>query len=146
VQDAIDDLQARARARGVTLKNTVPGALVAYADNDRMRQVISNLVDNAIKYGLAGGVTSVEGSQLPDGRIEVVVADDGPGIPKEAQERIFERFYRVDKARSREQGGTGLGLAIVKHVVQAHGGEVHLESEPGAGARFILHLPAVPSP
>ena len=74
------------------------------------------------------------------------MADDGPGIPKEAQERIFERFYRVDKARSREQGGTGLGLAIVKHVVQAHGGEVHLESEPGAGARFILHLPAVPSP
>jgi two-component system phosphate regulon sensor histidine kinase PhoR len=145
VQDAIDDLQARARARDVTLKNAVPGSLVAYADNDRMRQVISNLVDNAIKYGRSGGVTSVEGCQLPDGRIEVTVVDDGPGIPKDAQERIFERFYRVDKARSREQGGTGLGLAIVKHVVQAHGGEVRLESEPGVGARFIIDLPAVPS-
>jgi len=145
VQDAIDDLQGRAHAREVTLKNLVPGALVAFADNDRMRQVISNLVDNAIKYGRAGGTTTVEGCELPDGRIELAVIDDGPGIPKEAQERIFERFYRVDKARSREQGGTGLGLAIVKHVVQAHGGEVRLESEPGAGARFIIDLPAVPA-
>ena len=144
VQDAIDALQARARARDVTLKNLLPGALVAYADNDRMRQVISNLVDNAIKYGRAGGVTAVEASQLPDGRIEIMVVDDGAGIPKDAQERIFERFYRVDKARSREQGGTGLGLAIVKHVVQAHGGEVRLESEPGAGARFVISLPPVP--
>jgi two-component system phosphate regulon sensor histidine kinase PhoR len=73
-----------------------------------------------------------------------MVVDDGAGIPKDAQERIFERFYRVDKARSREQGGTGLGLAIVKHVVQAHGGEVRLESEPGAGARFVISLPPVP--
>jgi two-component system phosphate regulon sensor histidine kinase PhoR len=145
VQDAIDDLQTRALARDVTLRNLVPASLVAYADNDRMRQVISNLVDNAIKYGRAGGTTSVDGSQLPDGRIEIVVIDDGPGVPKEAQERIFERFYRVDKARSREQGGTGLGLAIVKHVVQAHGGEVRLESGPGAGARFIINLPAVPA-
>ena len=146
VQDAIDDLQPRALARDVTLKNLVPGSLVVFADNDRMRQVISNLVDNAIKYGRAAGSTSVEGSQLPDGRIEIAVIDDGQGIPKEAQERIFERFYRVDKARSREQGGTGLGLAIVKHVVQAHGGEVRLESEPGSGSKFIINLPAVPVP
>ena len=138
VQDAIDDLQARAHRARRDAQEFVPGALVAYADNDRMRQVISNLVDNAIKYGRAGGITTVEGRQLADGRIELKVIDDGPGIPKEAQERIFERFYRVDKARSREQGGTGLGLAIVKHVVQAHGGEVRLESEPGAGARFII--------
>jgi two-component system phosphate regulon sensor histidine kinase PhoR len=142
VQDAIDDLQPRALARDVTLENKVPGSLVALADNDRMRQVISNLLDNAIKYGRPGGATSVEGRLLPDGRIEIVVVDDGPGIPKEAQERIFERFYRVDKARSREQGGTGLGLAIVKHVMQAHGGEVRIESEPGSGSRFILNLPA----
>ena len=83
---------------------------------------------------------------LPDGKIEVTVVDDGPGIPKESQERIFERFYRVDKARSREQGGTGLGLAIVKHVIQAHGGEVRLESEPGSGSRFIFTLPSVQMP
>jgi two-component system phosphate regulon sensor histidine kinase PhoR len=146
VQDAIDDLQTRALVRDVTLENLVPAGLVVLADNDRMRQVISNLVDNAIKYGRARGKTSVSGAQLPDGRIEITVADDGPGIPKEAQERIFERFYRVDKARSREQGGTGLGLAIVKHVVQAHSGEVRIESELGSGSRFILNLPAAVSP
>ena len=101
VQDAIDDLHQRALARDVTLRNLVPGSLVAFADNDRIRQVISNLIDNAIKYGRAAGVTSVEGCHLPDGRVEITVVDDGPGIPKEAQERIFERFYRVDKARSR---------------------------------------------
>jgi two-component system phosphate regulon sensor histidine kinase PhoR len=146
VQDAIDDLQPRALARDVTLVNSVPGSLVALADNDRMRQVISNLLDNAIKYGRAGGRTSVEGRVLPSGRIEIMVIDDGPGIPKESQERIFERFYRVDKARSREQGGTGLGLAIVKHVVQAHGGDVRLESEPGGGSTFIFTLPAAAQP
>jgi two-component system phosphate regulon sensor histidine kinase PhoR len=145
VQDALDDLQPRSLARDVTLENRVPGTLVALADNDRMRQVISNLVDNAIKYGRPGGRTTVIGRVLDDARIEIVVADDGPGIPKESQERIFERFYRVDKARSREQGGTGLGLAIVKHVVQAHGGEVRIESEPGAGSRFIITLPSVAS-
>jgi two-component system, OmpR family, phosphate regulon sensor histidine kinase PhoR len=145
VQDAIDDLQARALARDVTLENLVPSSIIVLADNDRMRQVVSNLLDNAIKYGRAGGTASVLGQLLPDGRLEITIADDGPGIPRDSQERIFERFYRVDKARSREQGGTGLGLAIVKHVVQAHGGEVRVESEPGAGSRFIINLPAVPA-
>jgi len=144
VQEAMDDLRQRALARDVRLENAVPAGLLVLADSERMRQVISNLVDNAIKYGKAGGTTSVEGRLLDDGRVEIAVADDGPGIPRESQERIFERFYRVDKARSREQGGTGLGLAIVKHVVQAHGGEVRLVSEPGSGSRFILTLPAVP--
>ncbi|HEY4988958.1 MAG TPA: ATP-binding protein [Opitutaceae bacterium] len=144
VQDAMDDLKPRALARDVKLENRVPTTLVALYDNDRMRQVISNLLDNAIKYGRAEGVTSVEGRLLPDGRVEIMVLDDGPGIARDAQERIFERFYRVDKARSREQGGTGLGLAIVKHVVQAHSGEVRVESEPGAGSRFIITLPAIP--
>ncbi len=145
VQDAMDDLQARALARDVTLDNKVPGSLVVLADSDRIRQVVSNLLDNAIKYGRAGGRTTVVGSNLDDGRLEISVADDGPGIPKDAQERIFERFYRVDKARSREQGGTGLGLAIVKHVIQAHGGEVRVESEQGVGSKFIIVLPAIPS-
>jgi anti-sigma regulatory factor (Ser/Thr protein kinase) len=135
VQDAIDDLQTRALARDVTLENSGSRTLVALADSDRMRQVMSNLLDNAIKYGRREGGTSrrSRAGLLPDGRIEIAVVDDGPGIPKESQERIFERFYRVDKARSREQGGTGLGLAIVKHVVQAHGGEVRVESGPGSG-------------
>jgi two-component system phosphate regulon sensor histidine kinase PhoR len=142
VQDAIDDLQARAVARDVTLENLVPPSLVVLADNDRMLQVISNLLDNAIKYGRSFGKASVQGRALPDGRVEITVSDDGPGIPPDSQVRIFERFYRVDKARSREQGGTGLGLAIVKHVVQAHGGEVRIESEPGTGSSFIITLPA----
>jgi two-component system, OmpR family, phosphate regulon sensor histidine kinase PhoR len=142
VQDAIDDLQARAVARDVTLENLVPASLVVLADNDRMLQVVSNLLDNAIKYGRSFGKASVHGRALPDGRLEITVTDDGPGIPPDSQVRIFERFYRVDKARSREQGGTGLGLAIVKHVVQAHGGEVRIESEPGSGSSFIITLPA----
>jgi two-component system phosphate regulon sensor histidine kinase PhoR len=146
VQDAIDDLQARAQARDVTLVNSVPGALVAFVDNDRIRQVVSNLLDNAIKYGRAGGRATVEGRILPNGRVEVTVSDDGPGIPKDSRERIFERFYRVDKARSREQGGTGLGLAIVKHVIQAHGGDVRLESEPGSGSTFIFTVPSPVQP
>jgi len=146
VQDAIDDLQPRALARSVTLENSVPGALVVLADDDRMRQVIFNLLDNAIKYGRAGGKTTVGGRLLPSGRIEISVIDDGPGIPKESQERIFERFYRVDKARSREQGGTGLGLAIVKHVIQAHGGEVRVESTPGSGSAFVFSLPSPAAP
>jgi two-component system phosphate regulon sensor histidine kinase PhoR len=145
VQDAIDDLQARAHARDVTLENLVPSSLVVFADNDRMGQVVSNLIDNAIKYGRPGGKTTVVGIHLDDSRLEISVADDGPGIPKDAQERIFERFYRVDKARSREQGGTGLGLAIVKHVIQAHGGEVRVESELGNGSKFIINLPAIPT-
>ncbi len=145
VQDAMDDLQPRALMRDVTLENAIPQGFIVYADSDRMRQVMSNLIDNAIKYGREGGKTLVEARTLEDGRIEVLVTDDGPGIPKDFQDRIFERFFRVDKARSREQGGTGLGLAIVKHVVQAHGGEVRLEGESGRGSTFILNLPA-PNP
>ena len=142
VQEVFDDLSARARAREVRLENTLPDGLVALADPDRLRQVLSNLVDNGIKYGRSGGVLTVTAAALTGGRIEVCVRDDGPGIPREALARVFERFYRVDKARSREQGGTGLGLAIVKHAVQAHGGEVRVESEPGEGAAFYFTLPA----
>jgi two-component system phosphate regulon sensor histidine kinase PhoR len=103
--------------------------------------VISNLVDNAIKYGRTEGRTLVAARTIPDGMVEIGIQDDGPGIPQEAQSRIFERFYRADKARSREQGGTGLGLAIVKHVVQAHGGEVRVESGPEDGTTFRFTLP-----
>jgi two-component system phosphate regulon sensor histidine kinase PhoR len=104
--------------------------------------VTSNLLDNAIKYGRAGGEVRADARPRPDGKIEISIHDNGPGIPPEAQARIFERFYRVDKARSREQGGTGLGLAIVKHVVQAHGGEVSVESSPAHGTTFRFTLAA----
>ena len=141
-QEVFGDLVKRAQAREVRLENAVPAGLLALADPDRLRQILSNLVDNGIKYGRAGGVLTVTARAIDGGRVEVGVKDDGPGIPREAQARVFERFYRVDKARSREQGGTGLGLAIVKHAVQAHGGEVRVESEPGQGAAFYFTLPA----
>ena len=141
-QEVFDDLARRAAMRDVRLENAVPAGLIANADPDRLRQALSNLVDNGIKYGRIGGVLTVSGRALDDQRIEMCVKDDGPGIPVEALARVFERFYRVDKARSREQGGTGLGLAIVKHAVQAHGGEVRVESEPGQGAAFYFTLPA----
>ncbi len=145
VQDALDDYGIVARARSVTLTNAVPRGLTVRADPERLRQVLSNLIDNAIKYGRAEGHVTVGGRALSAERVELTVRDDGPGIPMEAKERVFERFYRVDKARSREQGGTGLGLAIVKNVMQAHGGEVRVESAPDEGTTFFLTLP-VPKP
>jgi two-component system phosphate regulon sensor histidine kinase PhoR len=140
-QEALDDAALIARARGVNFRNDVPAELVAQADPERLRQVLSNLVDNAIKYGRVDGNVAVRGRAIGSVRIELSVCDDGPGIPSEALVRIFERFYRVDKARSREQGGTGLGLAIVKNVVQAHGGEVRVESAPDKGTEFFFTLP-----
>jgi two-component system phosphate regulon sensor histidine kinase PhoR len=141
-QEALDDAVGAAHRRGTVLENAVPENLAARADADRLRQVLSNLVDNAIKYGRAEGRIVVRGRRLEAGWVEISVHDDGPGIPVESLPRVFERFYRVDKARSREQGGTGLGLAIVKNVVQAHGGEVRVESAPGEGASFFARLPA----
>ncbi|HXE42588.1 MAG TPA: ATP-binding protein, partial [Candidatus Baltobacteraceae bacterium] len=126
--------------KSVTLVNELP-ELSATGDVNRLEQVLANLVDNAIKYGRAQGKVIVGGKKLDDGKIEIFVRDDGPGIPAESLNRVFERFYRVDKARSREQGGTGLGLSIVKHMVQAHGGDVRVESELGKGATFFFTLP-----
>jgi two-component system phosphate regulon sensor histidine kinase PhoR len=140
VEKTFTDLKPRAEAKPVTLGQQT-GALTVRADADRLQQVLSNLVDNAIKYGRAGGTVTVTARATGDGQVEVCVRDDGPGIPATALERVFERFYRVDKARAREQGGTGLGLAIVKHIVQAHGGRVWAHSDPGAGAGFYFTLP-----
>jgi two-component system phosphate regulon sensor histidine kinase PhoR len=145
-QDALDDAALIAKARRVTLVNRVEPDVVAHADPERLRQVLANLIDNAIKYGREGGNVTIRGRGLDRTRVEITVRDDGPGIPSEAKARIFERFYRLDKARSREQGGTGLGLAIVKNVVQAHGGDVRVESAAGAGTEFFITLPAAKSP
>jgi two-component system, OmpR family, phosphate regulon sensor histidine kinase PhoR len=136
-----NDLKPPAANKNVTLANELP-ELSATGDTNRLEQVLANLVDNAIKYGRAEGRVTVGGRKLDDGALEIFVQDDGPGIPPDALNRVFERFYRVDKARSREQGGTGLGLSIVKHIVQAHGGDVRVESELGKGATFFFTLPA----
>lgn len=141
-QEALDDAALLARARGVALENRVPSDVLAQADPERLRQVLANLIDNGIKYGHQGGHIVVGGRAVDGAYVELTVRDDGPGIPAEAKARVFERFYRVDKARSREQGGTGLGLAIVKNVVQAHGGDVRVESAAGAGTEFFITLPA----
>ncbi|MDB6109523.1 MAG: sensor signal transduction histidine kinase [Pedosphaera sp.] len=141
VAHVLEDLQARAAEKNVVLQNSLPAGLEANADADRLQQVLFNLIENAIKYGRAEGCVTIGGQSIADGKLELWVKDDGPGIPPEAKERVFERFYRADRARSRETGGTGLGLAIVKHIVQAHGGEVWVRSEPGEGATFFLTLP-----
>jgi two-component system phosphate regulon sensor histidine kinase PhoR len=145
VEKIFTDLHAKAENKNVSLVNRVP-ELTASADVNRLDQVLANLVDNAIKYGRAQGSVTVGGRNAGDGKIELFVQDDGPGSPAEALDRVFERFYRVDKARSRDQGGTGLGLSIVKHIVQAHGGEVWARSEPGKGATFFFTLPEAEIP
>lgn len=140
VEDAIESLGGMVVDSEVELESAgAPDALIM-ADPDAMNQVFGNLIENALKYGKAGGRIRV-GAQLLETEVEFSVKDFGPGIAFEHLERIFERFYRVDKARSRESGGTGLGLAIIKHIVQAHGGRIWAESELGSGATFHFTLP-----
>jgi two-component system phosphate regulon sensor histidine kinase PhoR len=115
-----------------------------HADPRRLEQVLTNLIDNAIKYVPQGGKIRVQW-QKGDNAVFLRVIDNGPGIPAKDQTRLFERFFRIDKARSREMGGTGLGLAIVKHIMQKHGGNVRVESELGKGTEFICEFPEDPN-
>jgi two-component system phosphate regulon sensor histidine kinase PhoR len=140
VKKVLEDFKSRAAARKVTLLNQASG-LSLRADPDRLEQVLGNLIDNAIKYGRSEGTVTVGVCGGDGGQVGLFVQDDGPGIPPEALGRVFERFYRVDKARSREQGGTGLGLSIVKHIVQSHGGRVWARSDLGHGATFYFTFP-----
>ena len=143
VKDAIDSLGGIVVDSGVKLQSAgAPDALVM-ADPDAMNQVFGNLIENSMKYAKGSKRIRV-GARLLDQEVQFTVQDYGPGIASEHLERIFERFYRVDKARSRESGGTGLGLAIVKYIVQAHGGHIWAESELGKGAAFHFTLPLAP--
>jgi two-component system phosphate regulon sensor histidine kinase PhoR len=134
----VEDL---ARSRGVEIVSTVDERAMARADRRGLEQAVLNLLDNAIKYTEPGGRVTLE-ARLGEGETVFSVSDTGLGIAAEHLPRIFERFYRVDKNRSREMGGTGLGLAIVKHVAQSQGGRVEVESTPGRGSTFRLVLPA----
>jgi two-component system phosphate regulon sensor histidine kinase PhoR len=114
------------------------------ADEEGLQQILDNLVDNAIKYTPDGGRVLVRWTPEPM-HVRIEIDDNGIGIPAEYQPRLFERFFRVDKARSRELGGTGLGLSIVKHLAQSFGGGVGVESEPGSGSTFYVELPVAPA-
>jgi two-component system phosphate regulon sensor histidine kinase PhoR len=145
VEGALDIIRAKSDAGGVTLESRLPADLPpVQADRDRLAQILINLVDNAVKYTPRGGRVAVE-AVAGEGLVEVAVVDTGVGIPPADLPRITERFYRVDRARSRELGGTGLGLAIVKHLVAAHGGTLVIESRPGEGTRVRVTLPAATS-
>jgi len=139
VGEVYASLTNQAQARNIALQNNVAPGVVVHADSRRLEQMLTNLVDNGIKFSREHGTVSI--SHETGERDRILVKDEGDGIPAQHLERLFERFYRADRARSRELGGTGLGLAIVKHLALLHGGEVTVESELGKGSTFTLHLP-----
>jgi two-component system phosphate regulon sensor histidine kinase PhoR len=154
VQNAIERTLAMmkplADKKGHRLTSWVaPDLPLIAGDEERLVQVLSNLVDNAVKYTPERGTITIAAHFLPQsqtagsgiGAVELSVTDTGIGIPEQDRPRVFERFYRVDKARSRELGGTGLGLAIVKHIVEGHGGQVWVEANEPTGTRFVVRLP-----
>lgn len=140
LQTALELCRSRAESAQVTLKLECGEKIRLFADASLLEQAVVNLVDNAIKYSPAGETVRIAGEEKED-HILIRVSDHGCGIPEQEHDRIFERFYRVDKARSRKLGGTGLGLSIVKHIVLAHHGTVHVESVPGEGSTFVIELP-----
>ena len=144
VADAWASIQPGPGSREVGLEADVPADLAVRADGDALVQVLCNLFDNAARYAPDGGTVRLRARRDADG-VRIEVSDDGPGIPSAHVERVFERFYRVDAARSREAGGTGLGLSIVKHLVAAHGGEVGIRSQLGEGTTVWLTIPDPPA-
>jgi two-component system phosphate regulon sensor histidine kinase PhoR len=141
ISSAVEILRPTAESKKQTLQMEITTQLPSVSgDSQKIHQVVVNLLSNAISYTQEGGHIAV-GVQPAEGGVKVSVTDNGIGIPPEYLSRIFERFYRVDKSRSKEEGGTGLGLSIVKHIVEVHGGWVNVESKPGQGSRFCFFLP-----
>ena len=135
------DWSLRAQEKKVEISINIADEVSCFkADRFRLEQVLNNLIDNALKYSGRDGRVTLSARHVGT-ELELSVADNGPGMSPEDLPHIFERFYRVDKARAREQGGTGLGLSIVKHIVQLHGGSVDAESTVGEGTRMIVRLP-----
>jgi two-component system sensor histidine kinase SenX3 len=141
VSEAVDNTHLEAEARQIRLEVRGQHGLVVLGDEDQLATAVRNLIANAINYSPDHTRVTI-GVSMVDQVVEVSVADQGIGIPERDLERIFERFYRVDPARSRATGGTGLGLSIVKHVSANHGGEVRVWSSEGSGSTFTLRLPA----
>ena len=140
IDEIFTNLSTKTNERNIELINEVPENVTVSADAVRLEQMLTNLIDNAIKFNREGGSVTVSHSQTATSDL-ISVADAGEGISIEHQQRIFERFYRTDRARSREIGGTGLGLAIVKHLARLHGGEVSVASTLGQGTVFTIELP-----
>ena len=145
VAEALDRCRMKAGARGIELAAATEGGLVVLGDEDLLVTALRNLLENAVDYSPEHTRVLVSTKRASEHTVEISVADQGIGIPERDRERIFERFYRVDPARSRATGGTGLGLAIVKHVTAAHGGNVTVWSKVGAGSTFTLRLPLRPA-
>jgi two-component system, OmpR family, phosphate regulon sensor histidine kinase PhoR len=142
IRDIYDELSLRAKEKSIQLllKKGTEGALRVYADKPKIKQVLVNLIENAVKYGNLNGNITAGCYEVDDKHIYIEISDDGPGIAEEHLSRIFERFYRADRSRSREIGGTGLGLAIVKHIIEAHGQTVTVRSTPNVGSSFGFTL------
>jgi two-component system sensor histidine kinase SenX3 len=143
VHEALERCRLAAESANIRITVDPPSGLLLNGDATLLVTALSNLLDNAVSYSQPGSPVSVS-RRLENGFVEIAVADRGLGIAREHQERVFERFFRIDQARSRSTGGTGLGLAIVKHVAANHGGDVRLWSEPGTGSTFTLRVPAHP--
>lgn len=140
VEEVISGFKSQLKKKDIEIKNELSADISLPADKDRLEQVITNLIDNAIKFNKEKGSIRIYGEET-NNKIKIIVEDSGSGIPEKDIPRIFERFYRVDKARSRELGGTGLGLSIVKHIVDLHNGSVGVESIEGFGSKFWFSLP-----
>jgi len=145
IREAIDQCQILADNRNITVTYSESSPTVVLGDRDQLIMAIHNLIENAINYSPEGTKVSIT-TQLENGVIDISITDQGIGIPEIEKERIFERFYRVDPARSRQTGGTGLGLSIVKHVASKHGGEVKIWSVENVGSTFSLRLPVYNKP
>ena len=143
IHEALDRCRLAAESANIQITVNPPSGLLLKGDATLLVTALANLLANAVSYSPAGSAVSVSRG-LVNGLVEITVTDHGLGIAPEHQERVFERFFRVDPARSRSNGGTGLGLAIVKHVAANHGGDVALWSEPGTGSSFTLRIPAHP--
>ncbi|MDD5194675.1 MAG: ATP-binding protein [Candidatus Omnitrophica bacterium] len=140
VEEVISGFSSQLKKKDIEIKNELSDDISLMADRNRLEQVITNLIDNAIKFNKEKGFIRIYGEKIND-KLKITIEDLGSGIPEKDIPRIFERFYRVDKARSRELGGTGLGLSIVKHIVELHGGSVGVESTEGFGSKFWFSLP-----
>ncbi|MFM7013924.1 MAG: sensor histidine kinase, partial [Actinomycetota bacterium] len=141
ISDAVERNEQLANSRGIRILADQKPGIKVFGNRDMLTMAIRNLVENAVVYSEPGSQVGI-GTSLQDGVVSIAVTDSGVGISAEDQERIFERFYRVDPSRSRETGGTGLGLSIVKHVAKIHRGEIKLFSQLGVGSTFTLRLPA----